>query len=217
MVLDLAGGEPSQVAHAGTAPIPDKEVAYRPARCAELAGVDVPEDRQAQILQRLGFTVTRGDIWTIAVPSWRRDIDGAADIVEEVIRIEGLDKVPSTPLPRVPGVARPTATAAQLAERRARRTAAARGLNEAVTWSFIPEAEADLFGGAAWLLANPISEELKAMRPSLLPGLLAAARRNLARGAETVRLFEVGRRYLADGERPTLGFDLAGVGAVMAS
>lgn len=210
MVLDLAGGEPSQIAHAGRPPIPDKVVAYRPERCAELAGVAVPEDRQAQILQRLGFTVTRGNVWKVAVPSWRRDIDGAADIVEEVIRIEGLDKVPSTPLPRAPGVAKPTATAAQTAERRVRRTAAARGLNEAVTWSFISEAEAAPFGGSAWVLANPISEDMKAMRPSLLPGLLAAARRNLARGAEGVKLFEVGRRYLGDTEHPTVGVVLAG-------
>jgi phenylalanyl-tRNA synthetase beta chain len=210
MVLELAGGDPSQIAHAGTPPIPDKRVEYRPARCAELAGVAVPEDRQAQILQRLGFTVTRGDPWRIAVPTWRRDVDGAADIVEEVIRIEGLDKVPSTPLPRAPGVARPTATPVQMVERRMRRTAAALGLNEAVTWSFISQEEAAPFGGSAWVLANPISEDMKAMRPSLLPGLLAAARRNLARGAEGVKLFEMGRRYLDDAEHPTVGIVLAG-------
>ncbi|HEY5712134.1 MAG TPA: phenylalanine--tRNA ligase subunit beta, partial [Allosphingosinicella sp.] len=211
MALELAGGEPSQVVHAGTPPVADKIVDYRPSRCAELAGVDVPEDRQADTLQRLGFTVTRGgESWRIAVPSWRRDVDGAADIVEEVIRIEGLDRVPSTPLPRVPGVAHPTATPDQMIERSARRTAAARGLNEAVTWSFIAESEAEPFGGAAWSLANPISEEMKAMRPSLLPGLLAAASRNAARGAESIRLFEIGRRYLAEGERATLGLVLAG-------
>ncbi|MGQ0588824.1 MAG: phenylalanine--tRNA ligase subunit beta, partial [Sphingosinicella sp.] len=117
---------------------------------------------------------------------------------------------PSTPLPRAPGVARPTATAEQLVERKVRRAAAARGLSEAVTWSFISEAEAEPFGGSAWILANPISEEMKAMRPSLLPGLLAAARRNLARGAQSVRLFELGRRYLGDTEHPTLGLVLAG-------
>jgi phenylalanyl-tRNA synthetase beta chain len=210
LAMQLAGGEPSQIFRAGTPPDPRKIVDYRPERCAELAGVAVPEDRQAQILQRLGFTVTRDDVWKIEVPSWRRDVDGAADIVEEVIRIEGLDRVPSTPLPRAPGVARPTATPEQLVERRARRIAAARGLNEAVTWSFLAESEAEAFGGSAWILANPISEEMKAMRPSLLPGLLAAAARNAARGAETIRLFEIGRRYLADAERPTLGLVLAG-------
>ncbi|HKR25168.1 MAG TPA: phenylalanine--tRNA ligase subunit beta, partial [Allosphingosinicella sp.] len=173
-------------------------------------GLAVPEDRQQIILQRLGFVVTRSDPWKISVPSWRRDVDGAADIVEEVVRIEGIDGVPSTPLPRAPGVAKPTATAEQLIERRARRTAAARGLNEAVTWSFISEREADALGGSAWILANPISEEMKAMRPSLLPGLLAAASRNAARGVERIALFEIGRRYLEETERPTLGLLLAG-------
>jgi phenylalanyl-tRNA synthetase beta chain len=210
MAIDLAGGEPSQEIRAGEPPKADKTVAYDPARCAGLGGLDVPEDRQQDILQRLGFTVTRGDVWQVAVPSWRRDVDGAADLVEEVVRIEGIDNVPATPLPRAPGVARPTATPEQLVERGVRRAAAARGLNEAVTWSFVSEAEAAPFGGSAWLLANPISEDMKAMRPSLLPGLLAAAARNFARGADSVRLFEVGRRYLEDGERPTLGLVLAG-------
>ena len=210
MALELAGGEASEAIRAGAPPALDRRVAYRPQRTAQLAGVDVPEERQRDILQRLGFGVTTGDTWEIAVPSWRRDVIGSADIVEEVIRIEGLDAVPSTPLERAPGVARPTATPEQLLERRVRRTAAARGLNEAVTWSFISEAEAEPFGGSAWILANPISEEMKAMRPSLLPGLLAAARRNMARGAESVRLFEVGRRYLGDTERATLGIVLAG-------
>jgi len=146
----------------------------------------------------------------VRVPTWRRDVDGSADLVEEVVRIFGIDKVPSTPLPRAEGVARPTATAEQKTERRVRRAAAARGLNEAVTWSFISEAEAAPFGGSAWALANPISEDLKAMRPSLLPGLIAAAARNTARGAETVRLFEIGRRYLEDMERPTITLLLAG-------
>jgi phenylalanyl-tRNA synthetase beta chain len=107
-------------------------------------------------------------------------------------------------------VAKPTATRSQIVERRVRRTAAARGLDEAVTWSFISEAEAAAFGGGDWRLANPISEDMKVMRPSLLPGLIAAARRNLDRGASSVRLFEIGRRYLADAERPTLAFLLAG-------
>jgi phenylalanyl-tRNA synthetase beta chain len=210
LAIELAGGEASEIVRAGKPPRLDKIVEYRPARARELGGVDVAEARQEEILRRLGFGVERGETWRIRVPSWRRDVDGAADIVEEVARIEGYDKVEATPLPRAPGVARPTATAQQLVERRIRRAAAARGLNEAVTWSFVSEEEAAPFGGSAWILDNPISEELKAMRPSLLPGLLSAARRNAARGAESVRLFEVGRRYLADGERPTLGLILAG-------
>src|SRR5205085_12243302 len=146
----------------------------------------------------------------VAIPTWRRDVEGPADLVEEVARIIGYDQVPSTPLDRAPGVAKPTATRAQLLERKVRRTAAARGLDEAVTWSFISEDEARAFGGADWRLANPISEDMKVMRPSLLPGLIAAARRNLDRGASSVRLFEVGRRYLAETERPTLSLLLAG-------
>ncbi len=210
LAIELAGGEASEVIRAGSPPPLDRTASYRPRRCEELAGVAVPEERQSEILYRLGFKVEQGETWDIKVPSWRRDVTASADIVEEVIRIEGLDAVPSTPLPRAPGVARPTATAEQLLERKVRRTAAARGLNEAVTWSFIGEDEAAPFGGSAWVLDNPISEEMKAMRPSLLPGLLAAARRNMARGADSVRLFELGRRYLEDGERPTLALVLAG-------
>jgi phenylalanyl-tRNA synthetase beta chain len=146
----------------------------------------------------------------VTIPTWRRDVEGPPDLVEEIARINGYDQVPSTPLDRAAGVARPTATHSQLIERRARRTAAARGLDEAVTWSFISEQEAALFGGGEWTLANPISEEMKVMRPSLLPGLIAAARRNLDRGASSVRLFEVGRRYLGDAEHATLGLILAG-------
>jgi phenylalanyl-tRNA synthetase beta chain len=210
MAIELAGGAPSQAVRAGEPTWPDKIIEYRPARARELGGVEVADARQEEILGRLGFGIETGETWRISVPSWRRDIDGPADIVEEVARIEGFHRVEATALARAPGVARPTATPEQLVERRARRTAAARGLNEAVTWSFIAESEAQKFGGAAWMLANPISEEMKAMRPSLLPGLLAAARRNADRGAGSVRLFEVGRRYLADGERPTLGLLLAG-------
>ena len=210
MAIDLAGGEASEVIRAGTPPVECPTVAYDPARALALAGVDVPADAQQATLERLGFTVETGAPWAVTVPTWRRDVIGPADLVEEVVRIAGLDRVPSTPLPCDPGVATPTATPAQMLERKVRRTAAARGLNEAVTWSFISEAEAAPFGGSAWILDNPISEEMKAMRPSLLPGLLAAARRNMARGAGEVRLFEVGRRYLDDGEHPTIAILLAG-------
>jgi phenylalanyl-tRNA synthetase beta chain len=210
LALELAGGEASEIFRAGSPPDPDRGVAYRPARALELGGIDIPAPVQRHILERLGFRVEEAETWRIAIPSWRRDVDGSADIVEEVVRIHGYDKVEAVPLPRTPGVARPTATAEQKIERKVRRAAAARGLNEAVTWSFVSEAEATPFGGSNWILENPISEDMKAMRPSLLPGLLAAARRNLDRGAESVRLFEIGRRYLADGERPTLGLVLAG-------
>ncbi|RIA44620.1 phenylalanyl-tRNA synthetase beta subunit [Hephaestia caeni] len=208
LVLDHCGGRPSGVTRAGTPPTQARTIHYDPVRSETLGGLAIPADRQQAILESLGFTVDSD--WTVAVPSWRRDVDGAADLVEEVIRIEGIDKVAPVPLDRTPGVARPTATPEQKLERRARRAAAARGLDEAVTWSFLAESEAAPFGGGAWTLANPISEDLKVMRPSLLPGLLAAAERNLKRGAQAVRLFEIGRRYLADAERPSLGVVLAG-------
>ncbi|WP_029936730.1 phenylalanine--tRNA ligase subunit beta [Sphingomonas sp. UNC305MFCol5.2] len=207
-VVDLCGGSASEVTRAGQAPTALRSYVYDPALAETLGGLAVPADRQKAILESLGFVVDGA--WNVTVPSWRRDVDGPADLVEEVIRIEGIDKVPSTPLDRIPGVARPTATPEQKLERKLRRTAAARGLNEAVTWSFISEAEAAPFGGGAWTLANPISEDMKVMRPSLLPGLLAAAERNVKRGATGIRLFEIGRRYLADKERLTLGVVLAG-------
>ncbi|OWK30299.1 phenylalanine--tRNA ligase subunit beta [Sphingomonas dokdonensis] len=208
LVLDLCGGQPTGISRAGEPPLGTRSYAYDPARAETLGGLAVAPERQRAILTSLGFTVS--DDWQVTPPTWRRDIDGAADLVEEVIRIEGIDNVPSVPLPRAPGVAAPTATPEQKLERRVRRAAAARGLDEAVTWSFISEAEAAPFGGGAFTLANPISEDLKVMRPSLLPGLLSAAARNVRRGAGTIRLFEIGRRYLADKERPTLSLVLAG-------
>ncbi|MGD9811186.1 MAG: phenylalanine--tRNA ligase subunit beta [Sphingobium sp.] len=213
LVTQYCGGTPSGVTRSGDPQVAPRNFAYDPALTERLAGVAVAAGEQKAILERLGFLV--GDDGTITVPSWRRDIDGPADIVEEVVRIVGLDKVPSTPLPRAPGVAKPTATPEQMIERRARRAAAARGLNEAVNWSFISEKEAASVGGGDWGLANPISEEMKVMRPSLLPGLLSATGRNMDRGASSVRLFEIGRRYFRaeDGssiEKLTLGLVMAG-------
>lgn len=207
LILDICGGEASAVLRVGNPPIEKRRITFDFNKTKSLGGIDVPETRQREILESLGFEVEGN---SVTIPSWRRDVEGSADLVEEVARIEGYDKVPSTPLRRAPGVAKPTATRAQLMERRVRRTAAARGLDEAVTWSFISEKEAEAFGGADWRLANPISEELKVMRPSLLPGLIAATRRNLDRGASSVRLFEVGRRYLGDAEHRTLSLLLAG-------
>ncbi|MBV9842933.1 MAG: phenylalanine--tRNA ligase subunit beta [Sphingomonadaceae bacterium] len=208
LVRDHCGGTPSAITRAGRAPVAPHAIAYDPTLASALGGLAIAPERQRAILESLGFAVSEG--WTVTVPSWRRDVDGPADLVEDVIRIEGIDRVPSTPLSRAEGVAKPTATPAQLIERRVRRAAAARGLDEAVTWSFVSEKEAAAVGGGGWTLANPISEDLKVMRPSLLPGLLSAAKRNLDRGAPGVRLFELGRRYLEEGERPTLGLLLAG-------
>ncbi len=214
LILRICGGEASAVVRAGSPPAEPKQVSYDPALAQRLGGVAIPEAEQQRILEALGFTA--GADWTVTVPGWRPDIDGAADIVEEVVRIHGLDNVASVALPRTDGVARPTATPAQKLERRLRRAAAARGLNEAVTWSFLPESEAAQFADSdLWVLSNPISEDMKAMRPSLLPGLLSAAKRNLDRGASGLRLFEIGRRYLRGGdgasdERLSLAVVLAG-------
>jgi len=213
LVTEHCGGTPSDVTRAGAPPVAQRNFAYDPAQTLKIAGVELAVDQQRSILEMLGFGVAAN--WTITVPTWRRDIDGAADIVEEVVRIHGLANVPSTALPRAPGVAKPTATPEQMTERRTRRAAAARGLSEAINWSFISEKEAACVGGADWTLANPISEDLKVMRPSLLPGLLSAARRNIDRGAASVRLFEIGRRYFRaeDGssiEKLTLGLVMAG-------
>jgi phenylalanyl-tRNA synthetase beta chain len=207
LILDICGGEASAVTRAGKPPVEGRTMHFDYGRTKALGGIDVPQSRQREILESLGFDVNASEI---TIPNWRRDVEGPADMVEEIARITGYDQVPSTPLDRTPGVAKPTATRSQLIERQARRTAAARGLDEAVNWSFISDKEAEIFGGGDWRLANPISEEMKAMRPSLLPGLIAAARRNLDRGATSVRLFEVGRRYLGEAEHPTLSLLLAG-------
>lgn len=216
LVTEHCGGTISAVTRVGTPPVATRTVAYDPALAATLGGVDVAKAEQQAILERLGFGVSASTTpWQITVPTWRRDIDGAADIVEEIARIVGLDHVVSTPLTQRAGVALPVATADQRLERRVRRTAALLGLNEAVTWSFLSQDQADRLGGGDWTLANPISEDMKVMRPTLLAGLLAAAQRNADRGQDSIALFEVGRRYFRanDGtsvERPTLAFVLAG-------
>ena len=226
MILDLCGGEASEPRMAGAFPedgYPNarKQIDFSPDMTARLAGVEIPAQDQRDILGRLGFVAEQpveADCWQLLVPTWRPDIDGWPDIVEEVVRIHGLENIASAPLPRADGVARSTATPLQKLERRLRRAAAARGNHEAVTWSFLPEAQADAFAegnGGLWVLSNPISEDLKVMRPSLLPGLLAAVRRNLDRGVTSLRLFEIGRRYLrgengASDERLSLALVLAG-------
>jgi phenylalanyl-tRNA synthetase beta chain len=216
LIVEMAGGSPSEAVRAGSPPTQARVISFDPAFTTHLGGVEVPEAEQKRILESLGFIVGEG--WQVTCPLRRHDIEGPADLVEEVVRIHGLDKVASVALPRAEGVARPTATPQQKLERGLRRAAAASGLNEAVTWSFLPEWAAEHFaveGQALWVLANPISEDLKAMRPSLLPGLLMAAKRNGDRGAPGSRLFEIGRRYFRaengrSDEKPTLGVVLAG-------
>lgn len=219
LIVELAGGTPSEVLRAGSPPTAPKVITFDPGMTTRLGGVEVPEFEQKRILESLGFAVAAD--WpknpNVTCPLRRRDIEGPADLVEEVVRIHGLDKVASVALPRTEGVARPTATPQQKLERGLRRAAAASGLNEAVTWSFLPHWAAEHFASdqPLWVLANPISEDMKAMRPSLLPGLLMAAKRNADRGAPASRLFEIGRRYFRAGdglsdEKPTLGIVLAG-------
>ncbi len=208
LVVEHAGGIASDINRAGNPPVAPRNISYDPGHCLALGGIDVAPEKQREILERLGFDVSTD--WQVTPPSWRRDVEGGADLVEEVVRMVGLDHVPSTPLPRTDGVAKPTATPMQKLERKMRRTAAARGLNEAINWSFLPEKEASAFGGGEWALANPISEDMRVMRPSLLPGLLSATQRNMDRGANVARLFEIGRRYLAEDERLTVGIVLAG-------
>ena len=219
LIVELAGGTASDKVHAGAAPAAAKTVSFDPALTKKLGGIEVDLAEQQRILKSLDFTVETAAVpWTVTAPLRRHDIEGPADLVEEVVRIFGIDDVASVALPRAEGVALPTASPEQKQERRVRRAAAARGLNEAVTWSFLPTAQAEHFalqGQSLWILDNPISEDMKAMRPSLLPGLLSAVKRNQDRGAASLRLFEIGRRYFrnADGssdERLTLGVVLAG-------
>src|SRR6185369_12863000 len=154
-----------------------------------LSGLEVPFVEMRRILARLGFMVAgSGPTVKVAVPSWRTDAHGKADIVEEIVRIYGVEKVPETPFERGEDARRPVLTPIQLRTRRARRALAARGMVEAVTWSFISKGAAELFGGGQkeLVLANPIAADLSDMRPSLLPGLIAAAQGNLNRGSADV-------------------------------
>lgn len=199
MILKIAGGEPSRANVAGKPPEPDLTIAFETSRVAKLTGLQLSDDAIRKTLEALGCTVTgKAGKFAVKVPSWRPDIHGPADLVEEVVRIAGIDTVPSTPLPRTNGVARAVLTGPQARVRRARRTLAGRGLVEAMTWSFISGEEAQIFGGGgeALTLANPISVEMSVMRPSLLPGLLAAVQRNRNRGTADLALFELGQIYL---------------------
>jgi phenylalanyl-tRNA synthetase beta chain len=203
MILEFCGGEPSEAVVAGHEPDKKKVIDFDPARVEKLSGAKFSSGEVTSTLKKLGFTVEgRAPELKVTAPSWRPDIHGAADLVEEVVRLSGADRIPSTPLPREAGVLKPSLTPSQKRVLMSRRTLAARGLVEAVTWSFIGEEQARHFGGgqAALRLANPISSEMTDMRPSLLPGLVAAARANANRGLLDAALFEVGQIFA--GERP---------------
>lgn len=201
LILDLCGGEPSEVVIAGEGPDWHKTVELRKSRVKDLGGIDVPVAEMVAILDRLGFSPEdAGDVIRTTVPSWRMDVVGEADLVEEILRIYGYDNIEPVPLPVENVVAKPAVNAKQRRVRIAKRALADRGMMEAVTWSFLPRAHADLFGGVPdeIVLVNPISADLDAMRPSLLPNLIAAAGRNHARGFADISLFEVGSEYHSD-------------------
>jgi phenylalanyl-tRNA synthetase beta chain len=202
LMLDLCGGEASEIVTAGAVPDWRRRYRLRAARSASLGGLDVPPEESAAILSALGFAVecVAGGALAAEPPSWRSDIEGEADLVEEVLRVKGYDQIPAVPLDRDTALSRPSLTPAQRRAELVRRTLAARGLIEAVTFSFISTREAELFGGAKpeLRLVNPISADLDAMRPSLLPGLVSAARRNADRGYPDMALFELGPLYRDD-------------------
>jgi phenylalanyl-tRNA synthetase beta chain len=204
LILELCGGEPSEIVVAGAEPQWRREYLLRPERMSGLGGLHVPPDESQVILEALGCTVAEaaehdGSL-TVSPPSWRGDIEGEADLVEEVLRIKGYDEIPAVPLPRETIVSRPAIDTRRRRLELVRRTLAERGLVEAVTFSFISAGMAELFGGAKpeLRLINPISADLDVMRPSVLPGLVAAARRNADRGAPDIALFELGPLYRND-------------------
>ncbi len=198
LILGICGGEASEIVIAGTEPKWQRSYPLRQSRVKSLGGVDVAPARIEEILTSLGFTPTKAaDGWDVSVPSWRADVVGEADLVEEVIRINGFDNIPAVSLTRATPLPGGTINLAQERRGRARRALAARGLTEAVTYSFLKGAQAELFGTPprSLHLTNPISADLDVMRPSLLANLIAAAGRNAARGIFDVALFEVGPQY----------------------
>ncbi len=207
LVLDLCGGEASTLRLAGVIPASERVIDFPFSEVRRLTGLTLETNVMSRILERLGFGLmaqaTNAERVHVRIPSWRCDVEGKADLVEEIVRIAGLDKVVSTPLPRADAsICKPILTLLQKRTRQARRALASRGLIEAVTWSFISRDWAERFGGGApaLALANPIASDLSDMRPSLLPGLIAAAGRNADRAASDVALFEVGQVFRGDGE-----------------
>ena len=202
MALDLCGGQPSEVVIAGDPTPKEKVIDFPLSELSRLAGLKMQLADIRRLLEKLGFFAAgQGERMKVAVPSWRPDVHGRADIVEEIVRIVGVDRVPSTPFARE-HARKPVLTVMQNRTRKAKRALAARGLVEAVTWSFISKQGAELFGGGKpeLSLANPIAAELSDMRPSLIPGLIMAAQRNADRGHVDVALFEVGQIF--KGDRP---------------
>ena len=208
LILDLCGGEPSDIVFVGEPPAGPAPFAFDPAHVKRLTGMDLADDRIGTILGQLGFLVQAAPAgqaapWIVTPPSWRRDVEGPADLVEEVARIEGFDNLPEVALPPVANAAGGVLNPRQARVRTARRALAALGYAEAVTWSFTKQSTAALFGGGdeRLVLENPIAADLDCMRPSALPNLIQAAARNAARGFADAALFEIGPVYLGDGPK----------------
>jgi phenylalanyl-tRNA synthetase beta chain len=197
LILEWCGGEASDVVIAGELPPPHKPILFDAAFVQRLGGITVLREQIISILEDLGFVVEDHGTLHVTPPSWRHDVDGPADLVEEVVRIYGLSDVPSVALTRTSGVAAAVLSKAQRRTRTARRALAVRGFNECVSFSFIARDQAKLFGGGdgARQLSNPIASDLDALRPSVLPSLLAAASRNAARGFPNLQLFEIGAAF----------------------
>jgi phenylalanyl-tRNA synthetase beta chain len=203
MILDLCGGEASHLVVAGKVPETKRPVTLRRTRVKQLGGLDCPWTEQVRILRALGFVVTDAAAGaSCVVPSWRPDVNGEADLVEEICRIVGLENIPTAEMERLSAVARPVLTPLQKRMLASRRTLAQRGFNEAVTYAFLDHDNAMRFGGGSrsLQLANAISSELTDMRPSLLANLVAAAGRNMARGFSDFAMSEIGHAY--SGDRP---------------
>lgn len=201
IILDICGGEPSEMVLAGAIPDTARTIDFPLSEVKRLSGLEASEEEIRDVLTRLGFAVSgAAPVVQVVPPSWRADIEGKADLVEEVVRILGLARVPATEFPRAEDARRPVLTPLQMRVRKARRALAARGMVEAVTWSFVSKEQAELFGGGAAELAlsNPIASELSDMRPSLLPGLIRSAQANADRGYGDVALFEVGQVFAGD-------------------
>jgi phenylalanyl-tRNA synthetase beta chain len=213
LVMELCGGKPSENVVAGKVYGDDRVIDFPLSEVKRLAGIEVPLPEMRGILGRLGFMMAgNGPVMKIAVPSWRTDVQGKADIVEEVVRIVGVDKVPMTPFERGEEPRKPVLTPIQLRTRRAKRALAARGMVEAVTWSFISKPAAELFdrdppthaqanrrGHPELSLSNPIASDMSDMRPSLLPGLVKVVQANIDRGFPDLAMFEVGQIFVGDG------------------
>jgi phenylalanyl-tRNA synthetase beta chain len=204
LILDMCGGTPSEIELAGEIPSPEKTVLFPPSEVKRLTGMDVAPEDCERILTALGFTVSKSDPWQVDVPSWRPDVEGKADLVEEIARIVGFDHLPTATLPLMKAVETPKLTTSQDRRGLARRTLAARGMLEAVTWSFTDVKYAKLFmsenklRSQGLIVTNPISSDLGVMRTSMLPNLIAALQRNADRGRNDLALFEVAPIYAGD-------------------